>query len=146
MMMKIKFVYASDCPPDPRKQKLITKVCNEACLHLRLPTRLTVQLLSMGDHVYGETMLDPRMLDTIRINYDLLLKDLIYPDIHELIHIDQIVSGKLSASKSGKVIWEGKAFTVKNGHNLSHEQYMSLPWEEDVSNRIEELFAKILNL
>lgn len=141
--MRVKFAYAKDCTPDEDKQKIITSICTSAARYLRLPDTITVQLLSMGNSTYGETVLDPRMLDTIRINHDLSLNDFIYPVCHELIHLDQIVTGRLSATKSGKIYWEGCLYTDSE---KEFEQYQKLPWEEDVTIRIEQLIKNILDM
>lgn len=77
------------------------------------------------------------------MNLDLSIHEIIYPIVHELIHISQMHRGQLAISRSGVFVWEGKTYKIDQA-KLTYAQYQNLPWEKDVTDRFKVLLEKIL--
>lgn len=129
--------------PDIEKAKVATSLCQAASLYIDLPSNITVEFVDLGHTTYGESILTFNKDSKVRINLQLSCKELIYPLIHELLHLNQIHEGKLSISRFGDCIWEGKTYKIDQA-KMSYKDYMQLPWELDVAYREKELLANIL--
>lgn len=130
----------------PTKVAVITRLVERASLYINLPDAIIVELQHLGNSVYGETVLKPTngQKNKIRLNVDLSESELVIPTVHELIHLTQIYTGRLTISRFGAIVWEGKAYPVNE--DISYTEYLKLPWEEDVLNTQNELIKRILNV
>jgi hypothetical protein len=140
----IRFIYRNGSH-DIKREKVITNVYNIAKNYLNLPDIIEVEIKSLGPNIYAETIANPRFKNRMRINGDLSLTELIKPLVHELIHLEQIHTNRLSVNRQGFYIWENKVYRNFNPISMTHEEYKNLPWELDVSQRENVLLNTILN-
>ena len=141
--MNIKVVFPKYYQPDIEKAKVATSLCQAAFLYINLPDNIIVEFVDLGPNMYGESTLTFNKDSKVRINLQLSCKELIYPLIHELLHLNQIHEGKLSVSRFGDCIWEGKTYKIDQD-KMSYKEYMQLPWEYDVSIRQKKLIEQII--
>lgn len=132
--LKVKFIYIGDSKPNSITEKFITKVVNLLQQILVLPNYIEFQFEDIGNTVYGMTMLDPRFPNRIRLNKNLTLEEIILPLTHELVHLHQIYTNRLQTRSGGRILWDGQIFKV-DSLNISYEDYLTLPWEEDATKK-----------
>lgn len=130
--------------PDIERAKVATSLCQAASLYISLPDSIIVEFVDLGPSMYGESTVSFNKQRKIRINLQLSCKEMIFPLVHELLHINQMHEGRLAVTRSGDYIWEGKTYKV-DAHKISYKEYMQLPWELDVTCSEKELLAKILH-
>lgn len=127
-----------------QKEQLVTNIYQKLCNHISLPDQITVEFRCMGPSSYGETILNPRGAQKkIVLNVDLDLKALFYPTIHELIHVSQMHTGKLTISRTGVYVWDSKTYTV-DPTKIPYKEYQQLPWELDAHEQQMILGKKLL--
>lgn len=137
--MKIKFILGTE-----EQQKLVTYVINQLYSILSLPDYIEVEFKSMDLPSYGETQVAfQRAKKKIILNSDLSAKELFYPTIHELVHVSQIHTGKLSASRTGVFVWEDKTYPIDPA-TISYKEYQQLPWELEAYEQQHILGKKLL--
>lgn len=141
--MNVDIRFPRNYPPDIEKAKVATSLCQAAFLYIALPESITVEFVDLGPGIYGESTLQFNQQNKIRINLQLSNKELLYPLIHELLHLNQIHEGKLSVTRFGDCVWEGKTYKIDQA-KMTYEDYKHLPWELDVTAREKELLANIL--
>lgn len=107
---------------------VVSHICNSLFDKLLLPAKIHVIFKDMGLNTYGETFFSSKNRNHIVLNSKLSLSDLFYPTIHELVHLSQIHTGKLSASRTGVFVWEHKTYQV-DPRKMSYSDYQKLPWE-----------------
>lgn len=129
--------------PDIEKAKVATSLCQAASLYISLPDSIIVELVDLGHNAYGESTLTFNKESKVRINLQLSAKEMIYPLVHELLHLNQIHEGKLSVTRFGDCVWEGKTYKLDQS-KMSYKEYTQLPWELDVTSREQQLLANIL--
>ncbi len=129
--------------PDIEKAKVATSLCQAASLYIALPDSIIVEFVDLGHNAYGESTLTFNKESKVRINLQLSTKELIYPLVHELLHLNQIHEGRLSVTRFGDCVWEGKTYKL-NQSKMSYKEYTRLPWELDVTSREQQLLANIL--
>ncbi len=129
--------------PDIEKAKVATSLCQAASLYIALPDNIIVELVDLGHNAYGESTLTFNKESKVRINLQLSTKEMIYPLVHELLHLNQIHEGRLSVTIFGDYVWEGKTYKL-NQSKMSYKEYTQLPWELDVTSREQQLLANIL--
>ncbi len=129
--------------PDIEKAKVATSLCQAASLYISLPNNIIVEFVDLGHSAYGESTLTFNEESKVRINLQLSAKEMIYPLVHELLHLNQIHEGKLSVTRFGDCVWEGKTYKL-NQSKMSYKEYTQLPWELDVTSREQQLLANIL--
>lgn len=139
--MKVQFIYIGD-KYDKDRETIVTNVCELASEHLNLPQYIEVEFKSLKDNVHGETILDPRFKNRIRLNENLLAREVIGPLVHELLHLNQTFTGKLSYRRDGNYIWENKPYMVPE--NPTYNDWSKYPWEVDVVNKQQLLVQKII--
>ncbi len=141
--MNVNVRFPRNFQPDIEKAKVATSLCQAASLYIDLPDNIIVEFVDLGPSMYGESMLTFHKDSKVRINLQLSCKELIYPLVHELLHLNQIHEGKLSVTRFGDCVWEGKTYKIDQA-KMSYKEYKQLPWELDVAHREKELLAKIL--
>jgi hypothetical protein len=140
----VKFIYNNNQTRNIDRDKVIVNVVRLAKKHIELPDYILVEYKDLGNHIYAETLFDRQMKNKITLNEQLGIKEVIKPVIHELLHLEQIHTGKLAVYKSGDIFYEGKSYFLKDQENLSYEEYCNLPWEFDVRLQETKLFDKIM--
>jgi len=150
--MIVSFIYVN-CVKDVNKEKVIKHLCNISKQYIKLPDSLDIEIQNFDSPNYereyrsvlAETVLDCRLkVNRVRINSQLSEKELVIPFVHELIHLNQVVEGRLSVYKNGDILWEGKRYQIKNPRQSTYEYYENLPWEVDVRSREKKLLKTIM--
>lgn len=141
--MNVNVRFPKNYQPDIEKAKVATSLCQAASLYIDLPDNIIVEFVDLGPSMYGESTLTFNKDSKVRINLQLSCKELIYPLVHELLHLNQIHEGKLSVTRFGDCVWEGKTYKIDQA-KMSYKKYMQLPWELDVAHREKQLLANIL--
>ena len=141
--MNVTVRFPKHLQPDIEKAKVATSLCQAASLYIALPDNIIVELVDLGHNAYGESTLTFNKESKVRINLQLSAKEMIYPLVHELLHLNQIHEGKLSVTRFGDCVWEGKTYKL-NQSKMSYKEYTQLPWELDVTSREQQLLANIL--
>jgi hypothetical protein len=141
--MNVTVRFPKHLQPDIEKAKVATSLCQAAALYIALPDNIIVELVDLGHNAYGESTLTFNKESKVRINLQLSAKEMIYPLVHELLHLNQIHEGKLSVTRFGDCVWEGKIYKL-NQSKMSYKEYTQLPWELDVTSREQQLLANIL--
>ena len=141
--MNVTVRFPKHLQPDIEKAKVATSLCQAAFLYIDLPDNIIVEFVDLGSNMYGESTLTFNKDSKVRINLQLSTKELIYPLVHELLHLNQIHEGKLSVTRFGDCVWEGKTYKIDQS-KMSYEDYTQLPWEYDVSIRQKKLIEQII--
>lgn len=136
--MKINFILGTK-----DQQKVVVSIINKISNLIPLPVQIIVEFKSMGLSSYGETILSPTNKNSIILNSQLTLRELFYPTIHELVHVSQIHTGRLSISRTGVFVWENKTYPV-DPLKMSYREYQKLPWEVDAHEQQMILGRKLL--
>jgi hypothetical protein len=124
--MNIRFIYQSN-DYDIIREKTSKLVCDFISTLLDIPNNIEIVFAIMDKSLYGNTILDPRFKNRININNTLTSKEIPYVLVHELIHLHQIKTGRLSVTSNGIYVWN------KIQYNLNSDiDYTTLPWEKDV--------------
>lgn len=140
-MLNITYIF-QDIEPNNTTKLLLSRVCNLVNETVSLPKNIEIEFRQLDKSNYAETSLNPRFSNRITINSDLHFSEMIIPLIHELIHLNQIYTGQLSKRRDGVYIWEGKQYNLSK--KMSYNEYLNLPWENDVLIRQETLRVTIL--
>lgn len=144
MTVTTNFIYV-DGHPDKSKETVINKTINIASKLYTLPTIVIFEMRKLGHSVFGETIVDPRQKNRIKLNVELGISETVYVLTHELIHLHQITTGQLQIGKNGSLIWDHGYKVEKNRlENLSYSEYMQLPWEADVVKKQQVLLENLL--
>ena len=67
----VRFYYYKGVTPDNQKEKVARYVCDRLRDYLELPDIIEIELVQLGPNNYGETLIDYRTPNRIRINLDL---------------------------------------------------------------------------
>jgi len=110
-----------------------------------LPEKIEVEFKKLRPSIYGETVLDPRFPNRIRLSDSLVAREVIKPVVHELLHLNQTFTGKLSVRSDGTYVWMGKFFRVDTS-KVTVDEWAKLPWEQDVANSENYILQKALTL
>ena len=145
--MLIQFIY-QDNNYSIKKELVAKQLCDSVFKIITLPDSLEIEFITMSDSVYGETMLDSRFKNRIRINSVLTEREIIIPIVHELIHVHQIHTNKLQLKSNGTCVWNNKIYKLSQSNKLNNSEYSLLPWEIDVVNKqqsvLNEVFSQML--
>jgi hypothetical protein len=141
--MNVTVRFPKHLQPNIEKAKVATSLCQAASLYIALPDNIIVELVDLGHNAYGESTLTFNKESKVRINLQLSTKELIYPLVHELLHLNQMHEGKLSVTRFGDCVWEGKIYKLDQS-KMSYKEYTQLPWEYDVSIRQKKLIEQII--
>lgn len=142
-MLNIRYTFV-DNSTNIHKVKVIENVFKILHKHLTLPEEIFVEFRNMGPFSYGETKLDPKYKKRIVLNDSLSTKEIVFPFIHELIHLDQIENKKLDVYKNGDIYWMGKKYTYDSVKRCSYKEYLDLPWEQEVIVKQKKLLEIVL--
>jgi hypothetical protein len=144
--MRLKFIYPKDhvtLDTDANREALCEAICNRLSTVLTLPDEIMIEIVKMSPSAYAETYLHYKNNHRIRLNNSLQINDILIPLVHELIHLEQLTTGKLMINHEGLYIWDKIPYNV-NMNNLHYGDYLQLPWELDVHNRLPRLLETFL--
>ena len=141
--MNVTVRFPKHLQPDTAKATIAERLCQVAFLYIDLPDNIIVEFVDLGHNAYGESTLTFNKDSKVRINLQLSTKELIYPLVHELLHLNQMHEGRLSVTRFGDCVWEGKIYKLDQS-KMSYKEYTQLPWELDVTSREKQLLANIL--
>lgn len=140
----IYFIYSKTSVKQIHKEKVLLSIYTKAKSYLKLPKSLEVEFVDLHDSLYAETIVNPRYKNRIRLSSKLSEKEIIRPALHELIHLEQMYTGRLSSPRTGMYLWEGQLYNHNDLEKLSFVDYCNLPWETDVNERLDKLLISIL--
>lgn len=150
--MIVNFIY-KNCDSSVNKEKVITNTIYKTKKFISLPDIIEIEIQNFSSpyyqreyrYVLAETVLDSRLkVNKIRINSELNEKEVVIPLVHELLHVNQILEGKLSVYKNGDIFWENKRYKLKDPTKSTYHYYEMLPWEVDVRAKEKKLLNLIL--
>ena len=130
----------------PKKdyEVIISAFADAVAKVIELPEIVEVCLYPLANNVHGG--IDRMRVNRIGINYHLLLEDIPKILTHELIHVHQKHKGILKIDSKNNCYWHGIFQTNKLPEQMTYEEYENLPWEADVTNRLQEVFVEALRL
>ena len=137
----IKFIYSSD-NYDRNRELVLDNIFRIMSTLIELPDNIEVEFHALSESVYGETLLDSRFKNRIRLQESLSPKEVIVPLIHELLHLNQVYTGKLSGRRDGTFLWNKKIYHAPKTPTI-HE-WSKLPWEIDVAEREKQILIEVL--
>ena len=140
-MLNINYIL-HDKPLHNNTKILVERLVNIIATVIELPNDLQIEFRKLDKNAYGETSLNPRYKNRITINSDLDLTEIMYPLVHELIHVHQIHTNRLVVRPNNIYFWNNKRYNVNN--NLTYESYIDLPWEADVIEKQKMIYKVIL--
>jgi hypothetical protein len=141
--MKVRFNFPNR-QIDYAKEKLVTKICNLVSQKIKLPNELLIEFKTLDQNFYAETHVINTKQHRIILNSTLALNDLIRPTVHELLHLNQIYTGRLKRGANGSLIYEGVKYDMILTQNLNFSDYQNLPWEIDVRQQELEILKHVL--
>ena len=140
--MLLKFIYPKDVLQNVSKEEICQTICNTMSTELILPDTLIVEFVWLEKHNHADTYVHYKDGPRIRLSLHLDINDIVIPLTHELIHLEQLTLGKLMITHTGVYVWEKKAYTV-DPTKMSYNEYVHLPWELDVHNRLPKLLEHL---
>lgn len=139
----LNIIFISDKQINYKAKILINRIIELLHENLELPNEIQIEFKELDENVYAETSLNPRYNNRITLNTKLEINDIIKPLIHELVHLEQINKGRLSKRRDGSYLYEGKVYKIKP--DISYDDYLNLPWENEVVIRQPVLYKMILD-
>lgn len=127
---------------DTNMKLLVERVVSIVFDILELPNDLQIEFRKLDKNAYGETSLNPRYKNRITINSDLDISEIIYPLIHELIHVHQIHTNQLRVRPHNIYFWNNKKYNVNKIQ--TYQDYVNLPWEADVIEKQKKIYKHVL--
>lgn len=139
--MDIRFFYQNNqrCH---KREVIITSFTKLVASVIDLPEIVEVCLYPMEKNVYGG--IDMIRVNRIGINIEIPLESIPKILTHELIHVSQKHTGILKINRAGMCYWHGTAYTKQSPKDMSYQEYLELPWEVDVQNRLDAVFKEAL--
>ena len=139
---KIKFIYIGT-EYSVAREVVVERIASILSTIIELPKNIEVEFRSLPESVYGETLIDNRYKNRIRLQESLSPKEVIVPLIHELLHLNQTYTGKLSGRRDGTFLWNKKVYQSPKTPTI--QEWSKLPWEIDVAEREVQILAEVLN-
>ena len=75
----------------------------------------------------------------VSISISLTLREIPQVFVHELLHVEQIFTQRLSMTSNGRYLWGGNQY-------LTNTPYERQPWEQDVAQKQQKTLEKILKI
>ena len=135
-MTTVRFIYQGSDKVQER-EIVAEQICNFLSEHLDLPKTIEIVFANMNEAVYGTTHVNARFKNRININNSLTFNEIPQVLVHELIHLNQIKTGRLSNTSNGLFMWDNRIYDLANYPN-----YDELPWEVDVAKKQRDLLIK----
>jgi|688.fasta_scaffold203218_2 hypothetical protein len=136
------FIYTGEIYDRPREvvAENIVRIMSEL---IQLPKGIEIEFRTLAESIYGETLLDSRFKKRIRLHDRLTAREIIVPLIHELLHLNQVHTGKLLGRRDGSFIWNGKVYHASK--TITVKEWSQLPWEIDVAEKEKHYLTEVLN-
>ena len=141
--MKVKFYYKNN-NYEKDNEVALTSLAIAVSQIIELPDIVEVCLYPLEDNVYGG--IDINRINRIGLNINLSLESQLKILVHELIHVSQKHLGMLKIKPNGMCYWHGIPYTKKPPEEMTHEEYMNLPWELDVQHRQSKVLQQALDI
>ena len=141
--MKVKFYYKNN-NYEKDNEVALTSLAIAVSQIIELPDRVEVCLYPLEDNVYGG--IDINRVNRIGLNINLSIESQLKILVHELIHVSQKHLGMLKIKPNGMCYWHGIPYTKKPPEEMTHEEYMNLPWELDVQHRQSKVLQQALDI
>lgn len=125
------------------REKVITNVINICKNHLSLPDEIDVEFAYLSESVYAQTIVTHKFKNRLQVNNSLSAKEVIKPVIHELIHLEQMHTGKLYSNGRGICVYEGTRYNITQDIP-SYSDYVKYPWELDAMSREPKMLKIVL--
>jgi hypothetical protein len=138
----IKFIYSSD-KYDRNRELVVENVFRIVSSIIEIPDSIEVEFRLLSQSIYGETLIDNRYKNRIRLQESLSPKEVIVPLIHELLHLNQTYTGKLSGRRDGSFLWNSKVYYAPKIPTV--QEWSKLPWEIDVAEKENFILEQVLN-
>ncbi len=130
--MAIRFIYqAGEQLAD--REAIATRVVDYLSTVVDLPQDIEIVFAMLAEHEYGNTPVNPRFKNRVNVNSKLTAREIPQVLLHELLHLSQIKTGRLSSTSNGQPIWNGNQYSVPK--NADYQYYQNLPWEQEVVSR-----------
>lgn len=139
--MKIQFIY-NNVDNIKNREILIHHFVEKIKNFLELPNYIEIEFSNTNNSIYGETYLNQRFKNRVKLSNDLEPTFLIKTLLHELIHINQLYKGRLNCRQDGVVYWDNKPYRI-NLTKITYKEWQQLPWEIDVVNKQHNLLLKL---
>lgn len=139
----VRFSYQND-DYDQAREIVCRKLTEAVSTLIPLPKEIVIRVANLGNSTHGSTAVEFRFRNRVSINSTLTLAELPEVLVHELIHINQIHTGVLKASRTGTYFWNDQPYKIKVGM-LTFEQHQQLPWEVDVLDKQERILTEALD-
>jgi hypothetical protein len=136
--------YYQDAIRLPQHEAVVSSFTIAVSKVIDLPPLVEVCLYKLGKNVYGG--IDLFRINRVGINIEVPIEQIPKILTHELIHVHQKHTGKLKIKHDGASYWHGVLITKKMPEHMSYEEYQNLPWELDVSHRLDQVFSDALKL
>ena len=138
--MNIRFFY-KNTRIDKNREVIITSFANLVAQIIELPNDLDVCLYPFKENIHGG--IDAHRVNRIAINANLPYDSI--PEIltHELIHVNQKFLGTLKIVNK-TCYWRTIPYTNTMPEDMPYEEYLQLPWERDVQERLESVVTQAL--
>jgi hypothetical protein len=125
------------------REKVITNVINICKEHLKLPEDIEIEFVYLSESVYAQTIVTHRFKNRLQVNNSLSAKEVIKPVIHELIHLEQMHTGKLYSNGKGVCVYEGIRYNITSDIP-NYTDYVKYPWELDAMSREPKMLQIVL--
>lgn len=140
----VRFIYAGSAYSKER-EVVCSSICYIISTLIDLPENIEIEFKNLKGDRYGETLLDPRFKNRLRLDETLNVKEVMLPLVHELLHLNQTHTGKLSVRRDGVIVWGDRHFKLPN-RPITYDESMTLPWEQDVANKQQFLLEIVLKV
>jgi hypothetical protein len=137
----IRFIYIGS-NYDREKEIILEHIFQITRQLLSLPDKIEIEFKQLKHNVYGETLLDRRFKNRIRLHENLDKKESVVPFVHELLHLNQIHLGRLVGRRNGCFVFDKRIYHVSK--NPTMEEWKNMPWEIDVANKEKKLLESVL--
>ncbi len=145
LKMKVIFIYQAE-GKSLQREAVAIKLCESVSRIIDLPETVEIEFANLSPSVYGETILDNRFKNRVRINNTLTAKEIVPALVHELIHLNQTHTGLLSVIRDGTYVWKNKKYNFPHARQLTVKEHASLPWEVDVVEKQQKILNEAIQL
>jgi len=142
--MEVKFFYQGRNQRKPEHEVIVTEFAKLVGKVIELPDIIEVCLYPLKENVYGG--IDILKTNRLGLNINLPLDSVPKVLTHELIHVSQKHKGALRIDRTGRCYWYNIPYNKQNPEEMNYEEYLDLPWERDVHDRLDMVFSQALQL
>jgi predicted metallopeptidase len=143
--MKVIFIYQAE-GKSLQREAVAIKLCEAVSKIIVLPENIEIEFALLNPSVYGETIINSRFKNRVRLNNTLTAKEIIPALVHELIHLNQTHTGLLSMTRDGRYIWKNKIYKTPHVGQLTFNEHSQLPWEIDVAQKQQKILNEAIQL